>query len=279
MIGGCRRGTQAVSPDPPIRATGPLPAYDTVAAAHNQRVERLARLWSNATLRVWYPNEQGEEEVAQVEANLQYVRPDKVNLTLDKAGPLAVLGSNERRYWFIDLNKENRHAKIGEHARATPERVAELGLPVHPLDLIELFALTPLPTSWPSVGTGETPDLRWSSDGRWIVLSTPGRIGRRRLYFEPGSYLVGRVELTGPDGNLLASADLDEYEEAAGAGGAMVPTQILASVDRGRTRVRMRLDQPDAGRTPRDIAFDLDRLLQAYRIRNVQSLDEPPVGP
>jgi hypothetical protein len=268
-IVGCESGPKTA---PGGVARGRVPEYAAVAEAYNQRVQGLDHLWSRGTIRVEYPGQDGKAEQAQVETNLQVVLPAKVNLTLDKAGPLAVLGSNDEQYWYIDLQTKEHTAKVGEHGKATAQGVAELGVPVYPLDLIELVGITPQPTSWPSVGTGEAPDLRWSTDGRSLILTTPGRTGPRRLYLDPDTFRPSRIDLTGPGGKVLVTAELSRYERVAGAPG-MVATQIEAELDEGRTRVRLRLDEPAANHTIKPVAFNLDALLKAYNVREVESLD------
>jgi hypothetical protein len=274
--GGCQntpRGSETI-------ARGRPPEYAAVATAYNQRVVPLERLWSRATIHVWYPDreQEGKEEEAQVDANLQYIRPDKVNLSLmhvGKSDPVAVLGSNEKQYWYLDLQATPRVARVGEHGGATPERIAKLDIPVHPLDLIELMGITPLPMSWPSVGTGESPDLRWTPDGRLLVLSTPGRTGRRLLYLDPQTYRPARVELTGPGGAVVVSAELSHYLDVAGAPASAVPGEVQASVESGRRRLRLRLDLPAVNHRINAAAFDPGFLLKEYRIEQVIRLDDP----
>lgn len=277
FAGACKRNrtTELTKPAPPV-FRGRVPEYAEVADAYNKRVEPLSRLWTRGTVRVWYPDKQGEEETVQIDANLQYIRPDQVNLTLMHVGkvePIAVLGSNDQRYWYIDLG-DHKVARVGEHAKATQEAVAELGLPVYPLDLIELLGISPLPTSWPTVGTGEEPDLRWSEDGRLLILTTQGRTGWRRLYLDPDGYLPRRVELVGAGGKVLVSSELSDYQDPVGGSGSPMPFQTLAVLESGRVRVRMRFDRPELTHTIKPVAFDLDRLLQAYSVRDVRSLDE-----
>lgn len=278
-LGACRKAQRAAAPltAPAAIPHGAVPAYSDVAERYNARVEPLRRLWSRGTMRVWYPDKQGEEETAQLDANLQFIRPDKINLTLmhiGKVEPIAVLGSNEERYWYIDLaDNQRKIAKVGEHARATQAAIEQLGLPVYPLDLVELMGISALPTTWPTVGTGEGPDLRWSSDGRSLVLTTRARTGSRRMYLDPQSFLPRRIELLGPDGKPLVASELGDFEEVEGAGGAMMPFEVIAVIAGGRERVRLRLDQPAVNHTIKPIAFDADKLFAAYGVRDIESLD------
>src|SRR5256885_13097707 len=86
-IPACRHTPPATGPGGQTAIPrGKPPDYASVAAAYNARVGPLERLWSTGVVRVWYPNKEGEEEVAQVDAHLEFIRPDKVNLTLSHVG-------------------------------------------------------------------------------------------------------------------------------------------------------------------------------------------------
>lgn len=257
-------------------ARGELPEYAAVAAAYNLRVAPLDRLWSTHTSRFWYPNEKGEEENAQVEGHLQYLSPSRFSLTLEKVGELqAALGCNEREYWWIEVG-EVRRARVGEQAKANAERVARLGLPVHPLDLVETLGITPLPAA----GGGE--EVQWSEDRKSLVITVAGRMGRRRLWVEPDTFEPSRVELLDSGGKVAVSAVLTKYERVAMPPGApSVPrmaTRVEADAYQGQKKLRVRLTLYDplvSASRPKPKSFDLDELLKAYRINNVEHLDQP----
>ena len=53
--------------------------------------------------------------------------------------------------------------------------MAEFGLPVHPLDLLEVMAIKPIPE--PGTEAAEKAELAWSKDGHYLYLTLPGRWG------------------------------------------------------------------------------------------------------
>jgi hypothetical protein len=238
----------------------------------------LDRLWTRTVARIWYPGEEGEEKSDQLEGTIQYIRPDRVLVTFSKVNNLyAILGSNAQKYWWIELG-DHKRAHVGEHAKATPERIAELGLPIHPLDFVDLIGITPLPVMSPGASAGGTPTVQWSQDGRSVVITMQGRYARRRLVLDPVTYEPSRIEFLDSAGAPAVYSDLGKYEPVAIAGGTgpRIPTEIFASLDRDRTRARLRLTSPEVGeQRPKPGVFDLERLLSTNNVREVISLDEP----
>lgn len=284
-MAGCRgTGAKNAAAKPAVPAPrAKAPEYKTIAEAYNTRVAPLEKIWSTATIRIWYPDDQGEEQTDQVEAHFQYIRPTDLLLTFEKVGETyAALGCNEQQYWWID-KKQDRKAYVGTHARATAERIAELGLPVHPLDLIEVMGITPIPTTWNAYGPGETPQVRMSDDGQSVIVTTLGRNGPRRLWLNPVTLVPSRIELLGAGGKVLVSADLRDFQtvqarpdpEGPVLSGSM-PTRVLTSVDRGRVRVRMTLYDPQVGGTrPKPAAFDFQNLVKSLNVSEIEDMDAP----
>ena len=292
---GCRGGPPQASntkPTAPV-ARGKLPAYSEVAQAYNARVAPLEKLWTRGTVRVWYPNEQGEQQVEQLEIHFQLIRPSRMLLTLEKATEtVAVLGSNETQYWWIELGKEKK-AYVGEHAKASSARVAELGLPVHPLDLVEVMGVTPLPTAWSATSPGEAPHMRWSDDGTKLLVTVLGRNGPRRLWLDPATYEPSRIELMGRAMKPAVSAELTNFvkvEARPDPNGPVIsgrlPTQFMATIDKegggskGRVQMRLRLGDPEVGgKRPKPGAFVFESLLEAYGIKEPVLLDDVQQAP
>lgn len=260
---------------------GPAPPYAEVAGTYNARLEPLDRLWARAVTRVWYPDKEGEEQSEQVEGHLQFIRPDRLLMTFDKVGinrTFALLGSNETRYWWMDLTGPRR-AWVGTHAAVTPERIAELGLPVHPLDLVELLALSPLPEP----GAGGS--VGWSTDGRRLVVTAPTRMGggTRRLFLDPETREPSRIELLDAAGRVVAEAALSNYDVVElpfPKTGPRIATQMLMSINAGRERMRLKLWAPEnRGSRPRPGIFDLERLAASQGIEEIVDLDAASLEP
>jgi hypothetical protein len=260
---------------------GPAPSYLDISARYNARVAPLSSLWSRTILRLWYHDREGREHTDQLEGYFQFRRPRGLNLTLQKVGQnAAVLGSNDTRYWFLDLS-DARLARVGEHAKATPERIAALGLPVYPLDLLGLIGVTPLPGI---ESLGSPPTVAWSPEGRSLIvtLALGGGAGSRRLTLDPQSLEPSKIEALDSSGAPVLVSELSRYtsvsliDAAADQHPVRVAGEVVASFDQGRTRVRMRLNDPESGgKRPTPGVFEFDTLVNSYGIRRVESLDEP----
>jgi hypothetical protein len=275
LLAGCAGPSK-----PPDAAVprGSVPTYEEVAAAYNRRLGPLDRLWARTVVRVWFVNQEGKEQQEQLEGHLQYLRPDRLLLTFDKVGTTyAALGSNERKYWWIET-RGDRKAWVGEHAEANPEVIAQLGLPVHPLEFVELLGITPLPVPAPDA------KVEWSDDGR-LRVTAPGRMGERRLWLDPQRWVPLRVDVLGTGGEVVISAELTRYQPVSvrspsGDWRPEVPAELQAQQDRGKLRVRMTLFDPEtAGARPKAVAFDLDRLLKLLQVDQVQQLRAEPAAP
>ncbi len=277
LLAGCR-----AAPGPKGDApSGPLPSYAAIAEVYNARVAGLDRVWARSVVRVWYPDREGEEATDQVEGFFQYLRPNGLNLSFKKLGETyAALGSNDDRYWWIEL-REERVAWVGEHARATPDRARELSLPVQPLDLIRLLGVLPLPEP----GSGPTPAVTRPRPGGPVqvtVFPMPGTdrslMKGARYSLDPRTFEPVRIELLDAGGRVAMDAALSRYTPVTVAGGrpgGSMATQIQASLDRGERRMKLWLnDAENSGRRPREQAFDLDAVLDSLQVMDVRSIDE-----
>ncbi len=278
-LGGC-----ATNGDVQRIERGPVPRYPDVAARYNQTADRLDRLWSRITVSVRSPTGKGgRETVEQAEGHLLIRRPNDLALSVNKLGETYFyLGSNEGFYWWIDLtDRSRRYALIGLHDLATPETSLEFGVPVHPRELVELFAITPLPMpEAPGVGPAAPPGwTRWSDDGRLLGVILPSRWGTRRMWLDPDTYEAAMVELLGEDGEPIAVSTLSRYDyvpvRGDGRVGPRMAMMIRVDVPDAETTITLRLFEPE-NREVSDRAFDLERLLRDFRVAEVFSLDERP---
>lgn len=263
---GCANGQRSAKPV----ARGPAPAYSEVAERFNQRVGPLEKLWARTTVGVWYRDKEGQDRHDQFEGHFQYIRPDLVVMTFDKVGEVfAVLGSDPERFWWVQKQPEAR-AWVGSHGAVTPEKLAEIGLPVHPLSLLDLLAVTPLPSG----GT-----VAWSSDGRLLGVTAPGRMGPRRVWLDPDTCEARRVELLGRGGEVALAADLSKYQPVAlkAPRSAWSPT-VASTLEGSRAsdglKIRMTLFDPETGGSrPQAKNLEFDRWREALGVKNVERLD------
>jgi hypothetical protein len=281
VLTGCF-GCAAARSERPGREPEPAsaPSYEEIAAQYNQRVAPLDRVWARSVARVWYPDREGEEQTDQVEGHLMMIRPDCLKLTFKKLGETyAVLGSNPDQYWWIELGDRagRRVAWVGEHQAADPERLEELGLPVHPLDLIEVIGVLPLPV--PASGSPQ-PRVARTPEGVLVDVMPPpersrGRVETFRYLLDPRTLEPLRIGLLDAAGKAILTADLSRYAPVIGTGsrGTTLATRMDASIDDGRRRMRLWINDADTSRRePTTESFVLDSDLKRYRVPEVQSI-------
>jgi hypothetical protein len=284
LPGGCGKNQRPSTPTKPgpAVARGKAPAYEAVAAEYNKRTAPLERLYARTTLRVWYVDDQGQPQQVQVEGHFDYIRPGRLLMTYEKLGETyAVLGSNDEQYWWMEKGEQAK-ALVGDLAKATPERVRKLGLPVYPLDLIELLGITTIPASAPAVGAGEAGDVRWSEDGKSLLITISGGANRRVLWLDPQSYEPSRVDLIRPDKSIAATASLGSYQAvqlAGGKPGPRIATKINGSAPASHLDVRLTLYDPEISASrPRPAVFEIKSWLTALRVEPANLVNLNPPG-
>jgi hypothetical protein len=284
VAGGCGAIGQRKPTEPGEVRRNPPKAAEFIAK-HNERVAKLNRLWMRTELWLRGTTPEGEKLDEVTEGHLMVELPRNLSLTVKKLGETYfVLGSNGERYWWLDLSREERPGLAGEHAKATRERVKRFGLPVLPLDLIELLAITPID---PAVeGTAQT---RWVSEKEGeIVFAVPG--GSRAIRFDAKTLEPTAVELRDESGFAVVSSAMSEFEPTPirGEPGLMPKFQRktdivlneLDGVGKSGTRVRVTITAYDAENRPLNPAlFDLPELVKRHRVSVVRSVDEMELRP
>ncbi|GJQ28188.1 MAG: hypothetical protein HBSAPP03_00720 [Phycisphaerae bacterium] len=269
VLAGCcgPRGGNGAPPrlDPP-------PAYAELAARYNERCADLDRLKAAVSLVITSRDERGGKRTDQVEANLQIIQPRLVSLRIDKVGQtLAILGSNESRYWWIDL-AETPTARVGLHERATPAAAEAFGVPVHPLDLIDVLGVRSLPAEGASVAR--------ATDGTVGVTLPPRGAGwgHTRVYVDEATAQPSRVEIADAAGRVVIRAALSRYEGVRVAGNtfspAKVATRVTIEVPDAGVEVVVGVSAPEnPGKDMRTKPFELETLLRAYGVDQVIEVD------
>jgi hypothetical protein len=255
---------------------GPPPEYAALAAKYNARLEPVHRLWARAVTQARYPSKDGKEESIQAEGHFQFIAPRSLLWTFDKVGlqqTFAVLGSNDAHYWWIDLLHE-RVMSVGTHEHATPEALADLGLPMPPLALIDAAGVTPLPDP----ALPDAPLVTWSKDHLAVVTITDGGRPRRRVYVAPEDAMPRRIELLDDAGLVVATAELSAPREVKvpfPATGPMLPTRYVIDADGGRVHVQLDLAALDTTRKqPKPGQFDPAALAEQLGVERVVNLDD-----
>jgi hypothetical protein len=263
ILSGCAHDQPVNPEEPPSEFIPELDAQEAITA-WNSRVERLERLWARVTVVVNTVDAAGEAVTEQAEGHLQIERPRGVALSLGKLGETYLyLGSNDERYWWIDVvDRENRAAVTGRHAAVTMEKAARLGVPVHPLELVEVLGLTP-------IGDGAVVD--------GTTVTTPTATGGRVVRFvDPETFEPVRIDVVDAAGELVLSASHEAYQLASVRDDTRVkprvPGRVIVEAPTVPATVRLALYDPE-NRDIREIAFDFDRLLKAFRVETVYDLD------
>jgi hypothetical protein len=245
---------------------------EAVVSSFNERAGRLTQLWSRLTLRVESREEDGSRRVENLEGHLQFVQPSRVSLLVNKLGETyLVLGCDEARYWWMSLTGE-RTALVGRHDRASPERAEEFGVPVHPLDLLDLLAVRPI----------ESESARVERDGGRVLVTLPARSegwGPRLMWLEGAGLTPVRTKVLDASGRTVAEAELRDHGPITVREGFTPPnlarTVWIRIPGRG-VEVRMQFHEAD-NRRPRREVFDVEELTRRFRIapERVLDLDAP----
>jgi len=267
----------------PTPGTGPvvraLPPVASVVEAQNERVRGLDTLWARISLRVDGKLANAKLNKEEAEGYLQVVLPNKVAVSINKLGnTYFYLGSNDTLYWWFDLTGDQK-VFAGRHASATPETVDRFGVPVHPLDLIELLAIT----SIPATGQPGSPEqLHWSADGSLIWYDVAARGSTKRVLIDPKSYLPVMVELLDKTGKVVVRSELSKYVSFASrsipGANPSVASRCIIKVPRQDLTITINVNDPGSGtpdgRPIKQIAFDFKYLTEAYRKAVVVDLDK-----
>ena len=259
-------------------ARGPAPSFDEVAAKYNARVAGLDTLWARTTVHYWGFDADDKKVDEAGEGYLQIVRPRKLYFSVGKVGETGFqLGSNDAMYWWIDVQK--KVASVGEQARATPDTLARSGVPVHPMDLIEVLGVTELVRA-PGVKAPQ-----WTADGKRLQVTVPGRWGGTRvLFLEPERFEPVEIQLLDAGGKLVARAELSDYKKVeTPKERALVPrvaTTLMISVPSRRSEIRLTLFDAENRGVARikESSFVLDSRLKEYGVERVRDLDAPVAG-
>lgn len=243
MFAGCQSKPPVQNDDEPIvTPSGPVPAIGEVVAKYNARVARLEAVESPVELVVTGQDENGKATKEQGEGNLKMVRPRKIALRIDKVGQTFFwLGSSETKYWWCDLRGEEKVALVGTHEKATPEVAARFGLPVHPVDLLDLAGVAPL-----EVGSDAT--IRWANDAKHVLIEMKGRWGSTRLRINPANGEATRVEMLDGAGNLVVRSRLEKYVmvpvRGDAASNSSMATRLYAEIPSAKATVELVIHTP-----------------------------------
>lgn len=280
-------GCESASPDQTPVLTGPAVTldYKEVATLYNVRVENMDRVWARSRLRVQFTDKQGEKVDESAEGHLQIIRPRKLALTVTKVGEtLYYLGSNDQLFWWLDIRKE-KSGVVGRHADTKVEAVSAMGVPLLPLDVLELLGVLPLDVdaAGKAKAIGGRFEVMYPARGmRLAGIEDADGISTVRMVMDRKTLEPQTIEVRGADGKIAVRAELKNYQPVIGVpGGSLRPrlaTMFELFVPKSETRFTIKLlDTQNRGDRMNPAAFDLEKLLAAYSISNVKVI-EPAKG-
>ncbi len=259
-------------------AERPAPSFEAIAARYNERTARLGQVWASAVVRLEYVDEDGDLRREQGEGHLQFIAPTRLALSVGKLSETIFwLGCDAERYWWFDLS-ERDEAVVGRHENVGRPCSQNVGLPAHPLDIIELLGVSPLYASQP----GEA-RVGWSTDGKWIVVETPARLGVKHVFLDPTTYEPAWIKLYADrDGQPIVFAELTNYQNVnvRGVGGYFPRMASRISIrrpaDEGEIRLTLASMSDGSDREDRlnADAFRFEALQQAFRPQALVVADE-----
>lgn len=268
---------------------GEPPAFSLIAERYNKQVEGLDRVWGQANVLVRYIDQAGERRFEQGEGFLTVIRPNKLALSIGKLGEtLFWLGCDADRYWWFDLTQRPRVGFVGRHTgpgRDLPDNPAAT---IDPRHLLAVLNLLPIPPD-----DGNT-SQQWSPDGRLIGVTTrlpsfsnapdsalePSAF--QRLWLDPDSYRLRKLELYDDQRQLMLVADVDGqvtlFDPTDPVPPAM-PERVRAGSLRANTVVQLslgRMERAERRFTPE--AFRFEDLAKALRVDEIIDLDRLALG-
>lgn len=258
----------------PDRATRKVNAVlvDALIENHNERVEQIDRLWARVSVRIKGTDARGKGFEEQGEGHLQVTSPNQVSLNIGKLGETYfAYGSNKDRYWMFDLSDSDRRvALVGAIENLDPIRAEEIGLSVHPGDLIGALGIEPID---PERVIGS----RWILDEELVVIAQSSKWGVTEYWFNPSTGLVMWVVSLDNDGERIATTGLSRYKPLLDDQKRDTDVQVPGKVEVTRAGtsgefVRIELSEPSQ-RQIRAMVYNPDRLSHLYRIHETIDLD------
>jgi hypothetical protein len=175
------------------------------------------------------------------------------------AEPKAVIvGSNDTEFWLAMRPKEIDSYYWGRWDEAANAE----GLLINPAVVLEAFG----------VMGHEDPNAKWAFEkqGPYDVLTRLNAAGQpaRRLHIYSCDYLVHKMEHFGPDGRVVATAELKQYKPVVGS--FQIPTRIhVTTVDRIGQEDTIDIELS----TPRETTFSEEARIQAFT-RNPREIQQ-----
>jgi hypothetical protein len=250
--------------------------YAQAARQFNRSIDYLDRMQARVNILLTYYDEEGNERHEDPEGRLQIIRPNKLAVSLGKAGQVLFwFGCDPEEYWWLDLSeKGKRLAAIGRHEKFDDATAQRIGMPIKPLDLIRLMGVVKMDVAV----RGAT---QWSDDGKLLGISSPiGDRGFQRVWVEPTTMNAVTIEIFDRNRNMVLVADHSGSEmveinrdiPGIKVGQVRVASRVEITHLDTKAKVRVTLTGVKDGPVS-DKAFDLPTLLDKYPVDKTIDLD------
>ena len=242
-----------------------VPSYETIAARHNDRLDRLTAVNAAGSIELRWTDDQGRH-FESGRAEVWIILPDRTAIDVQKLGErLMWMGSNGSDTWMIDFRGDETVLYLHDASSENqPEAAARV--PIEPITLLKLLGLGRLPAESEK---DLSPVIYDAPREAWVV-TVRAADDRLRLFFDRESFLPIRVELRSSDHEILrhSTLALRRYESIQMAGvvpGTQPRFPTLAEVFNADGSGSIKL----ALRGPTDAVkgkyFELDWIRRAFR--------------
>ncbi len=258
---------------PDLDLPAPPPA-EKLIELQNANAEPIDQLYTRAVVKITWHDEKDKKRFEEADGPLIYRRPTDLALALGKLGETWYwLGSDDERFWILDLHSDPRVAHVGSHAVAQANPQAS-PLPIRPDDLVVLMGVGKLPRV-----EGLTVEL---TDKGYLLRypPDPARNGVRREVTMDGLARIVRVVLYDRRGEVLADAKRInpfrmEIRELPFEQQPWLARNTIIEIPTRRSTVEIFMPRTTRGKDKvRDVQFDFDKLVKVQRIEQIENLDE-----
>lgn len=242
-----------------------VPSYETIAARHNDRLDRMTAVNAAGSIELRWTDDQGRHfESGRVEVWI--VLPDRTAIDVQKLGErLMWMGSNGSDTWMIDFRGDETVLSLHDaSSEYQPEAAARV--PIEPITLLKFLGLGRLPAE---AETDSSPVTYDAGREAWVVTVREAD-DRLRLFFDRVSFLPIRVELLSSDHEILrhSTLSLRRYDSVQMAGAVpgtqpRFPTLAEVFTADGSGSIKLALRGPTDA--VKDKYFELDWLRRAFR--------------
>lgn len=206
---GCAGARRAQPVEPSALTTLEAPRFADAARKHNERAERLGRLWARTVFGVNYTDDEGKLRREQFEGHLQLAQPVRMALSGGKSitSTLFWLGCDPERFWWLELG-ERSIAHVARHENIGSPCAHDIDLPARPREIISLLGVTTIDES----ARGR---CGWSTNGQWMVIDAPTPDGAIHLFVDPRTYEPGWIKLIDRAGRTIVFSELLNYDNVS----------------------------------------------------------------